>query len=145
MQVVEVAPVVHPEGAARARLVGVGLEHEVVDQQLASALEEVDQPDLAARALEGVVLGDLDHRQPAPGRVDLVAVPGQGLLLLEQLAPCGEPALAFGDLRIGHVVSPCTCGSGGGWIGQGAGTGSRRLPRSRLAATTPSAATAPPI
>ena len=56
------------ERAARAALVPARVEHEVVDDELAAALEQVEQARLAVRALEDVVLVDLDHRQLAGAR-----------------------------------------------------------------------------
>ena len=62
MQVSEVADLVEDNGATVAACVLVRAEHEVVEEQLPTPLEEVDQPGLAGRAVEDVVLVDPDHR-----------------------------------------------------------------------------------
>src|SRR3954462_9030719 len=64
-----------------AALVLVRPEHEVVEDQLAPALEQVREPDLPLRALELVVLLDLRPRQPPALRGELIAAPGQLPLL----------------------------------------------------------------
>ena len=93
---------VGPRRAARAALLPVGAEHEVVDDQLPAALEQVGQPDLALRAGEAVVLGHLDHRQPAALGAQRVAAAGQLLLLLEQRRAGGEPLVPGHDLWKAH-------------------------------------------
>ena len=75
----------------RAAFVPVRIEHEVVDQQLAAVLEEVEQADRAFLPLEHVLLVDLDHRQPAPLGVHRVPLPGELLLGLQQPQAGGEP------------------------------------------------------
>jgi hypothetical protein len=70
---------------------------------LGPALEQVQQRQFAARPREAVVLGDLDHRQPATGGVDRIAVPGQLAFLREQLAPRCQPLITGRHVRIGHV------------------------------------------
>src|SRR3981081_2803028 len=49
--------------AAWARLIPCRTEHEVIDDQLLAALEQVDEPHLTLLALEDVILLDLDHRK----------------------------------------------------------------------------------
>jgi hypothetical protein len=72
VQVVQAAHAVDGERTARATLVralgsaspgGRVVPHEVVDDELVAALEEVDEASPAGRAFEGVVLVDPDHRQ----------------------------------------------------------------------------------
>jgi hypothetical protein len=72
------------------------------DDQLRAALEEVGEAQPTVRAVEVVVLHDLDHGQfPALG-VERVALPGQVLLLGEQLLASGKPLLARGDPGKAH-------------------------------------------
>jgi hypothetical protein len=59
------AEVVHGHRAPVASLILVGTEHEVVDEQLSAALEQIEQGRLAVRALEDVGLVDENPRQPA--------------------------------------------------------------------------------
>ena len=92
-------------GAARAALVPVRAEHEVVHHQLRPALEQVEQADRPVRALERVRLVHPDHRQPAAVGVDPVAGPGQLLLLRQQFLAGGEPLLARHHL--GQVAHRC--------------------------------------
>jgi len=61
------------------------------DDELAAAVEEVEQTGLAVRALEDVVLVDLDHRQSAALRVERVASPGELLLLGQELLAGSQP------------------------------------------------------
>ena len=89
--------------AARAAVLPVGMEHEVVHDQLRAALEQVEQRHAPVGPLEGVVLGDLDHRQLAPLRVEAVTLLGGLLLLEEQVASGGLPLVLRDDLRKGHA------------------------------------------
>jgi hypothetical protein len=93
---------VHTGGAARAGRVPVRAEHHVLDDQLAAAAEQIGQPGRAVRPLEHVVLFDQDHRQPPPFRVERVALAGQRLFLVEQLAPGFDPLGARHDLGQTH-------------------------------------------
>jgi hypothetical protein len=66
VQVGQVADVVGQERAGRTALIPVRVEHEMVDQQLTPALEQIQEAGLAIPALEQVLLADLGHRQLAP-------------------------------------------------------------------------------
>jgi hypothetical protein len=77
----------------------------MADDELPPALEEVDQAALALRALEAVVLGDLDHRQAAALGAELVARAGHRLLLLEQRDPRPAPLLVAHCVWKRHGVS----------------------------------------
>ena len=57
--------VVGPERADRAADIVTGVEHEVVDEELATAVEEICERDLAARPFEHVPLVDGLPRQVA--------------------------------------------------------------------------------
>jgi hypothetical protein len=89
VQVGEVADVVGEERAGRAALIPVRVEHEVVDQQLATVLEQIQQAGRAVPALEPVLLADLGHRQPAPLGAQRVALLGELLLPRQQLPARG--------------------------------------------------------
>jgi hypothetical protein len=94
VQVGEIAVLVNPARAARAAVVPGRVEHEVIDDQLAPPLEEVEQARLAVGALEDVVLFDLDHRQPPTLGVQRVPRPGGRLLLGEQLLASDQPLVS---------------------------------------------------
>ncbi len=74
----------------------------MVDDQLGTALEDVDEAHRAVRAVELVVLVDLDHGELAALGIERIPLPGQVLLLREQLLAGGRPLLSGGDLRIAH-------------------------------------------
>ena len=95
--------------AARATVVPLRVEHEVVDDQLRTPVEHVDEADLPVRAVEHVVLLDLDHGQLASLDVERVACLGHGLFLGQELLAGGQPFVSGGDLRKAHRRSP--------WIG----------------------------
>ena len=69
-------------------------EHEVVDEQLRTALEEVGERRLSVVGVERVLLVDAHPRQVAPLSRELVAAAGVLFLRLQELTPCGEPILA---------------------------------------------------
>src|SRR5581483_4255764 len=85
-----------------ARRVPVRAEHHVLDDQLAPAREQVGQGDLAVRAFEDVLLVQLDHGEPAPVRVERVALPGVLLLPGQQPDPGLAPLLAGHDVGKTH-------------------------------------------
>src|SRR5437868_10082665 len=90
--------VVGPERARLAAGLPVGAEHEVVDDELAAAVEQVGEARLAARAGELVVLGDLDPGQVAARGGEPLALVGELLLAGEQLLAGLEPLGARNDL-----------------------------------------------
>src|SRR5438067_12412650 len=71
-------------------------EHEVIEEQLPAALEEVEQRRLSVRTVEDVALVDPDHRQPATLRRDRVSGARGLLFLRKQRISRGLP------LRGGH-------------------------------------------
>src|SRR5205807_10184011 len=101
-------------GAARAAVLPLRVEHEVVDDQLRTVLEHVDEADRTVRTVEDVVLLDLNHGQVAPLGVERIPPPGQVLLLCEQLLTGGQPLVSRSDLRKAHSQSP--------WLATWAGT-----------------------
>ena len=83
---------------------GVGVEHRVIDDQLAASLEEVAERLRPVLALEGVLLLDELPGQIAPLPAQLVAHPGELLLLRQVLLPCLEPLVVFHHLVGCHVI-----------------------------------------
>jgi hypothetical protein len=86
--------VVDPEGAALAALVPARVEHEVVDDELVAALEEVGQRLLAPGPVEDVVLLHLLPRQLPALLAELVAQAREFLLAGQVLAARLDPFLA---------------------------------------------------
>src|SRR5260221_1757295 len=80
-----------------SRLVGRS-EHEVVDQELGAAVEELGQGAGPVVGVEPVVLLDRDPRQLAALARQLVRHPGVLLLALEQLVTSGLPLLTADNL-----------------------------------------------
>src|SRR5436305_2045557 len=89
-------------GGAGAAGCPARVEHGVVDDQLGAVLEQVDESDRAVRTVEGVVLLDLDHGQVTALHVEGVALPGQVLLLGEQVEARRQPLVPCGDLGKAH-------------------------------------------
>lgn len=81
--------VVHGERATRTALVDVVQPHEVVDEQLAAALEEVDQRHLAVGTFEYVVLVDGDRRE-GPALLGQRGELSAGRLLVGQQVQAGR-------------------------------------------------------
>jgi hypothetical protein len=75
----------------------------VANDQLAPALEQVEQAGPAARALELVVLVDPDHREPPTLGVECVTLAGELLFLLQQRLASEHPVAARRDLRKSHL------------------------------------------
>ena len=87
---------------ARAAVIPARVEHEVVDDELTPALEQVEQPGLTFGAVEDVLLVDLDHRQLAALSVHRVALAGELLLMGQQLLAGHEPLVSRHD-RVGQT------------------------------------------
>jgi hypothetical protein len=92
-------------GAARAAVLPLGVEHEVLDDELAPALEDVGQPHLAVRADEAIVLFDPHHRHAAAVGVQGVLHARELLLTRQQGAAGGAPLVSGGDLGQAHAIS----------------------------------------
>src|SRR5712692_9586016 len=86
--------IVRPERAALAPLSPVRTEHEVIDDQLAAALEEIGQSLLAAGDVEDIVLLHSDPRQLPALPAQLVTQPRELFLLDEMLLVRCEPFVA---------------------------------------------------
>src|ERR1700751_3171831 len=90
----EVGDLVGPEGAAAAGMVGpaedAGFEEGAVDDQLAAALEEVEEAGFAVGAVELVQLLD-GHPWHAP------TLGGEGIALAGELFLFGQQVLASGE------------------------------------------------
>ena len=71
-----------------------GTEHEMLDDQLDAAVEKIGERLLAVRPVEDILLLDLDPRQLAPSGAELVAQPGEFLLLDEQCLARGKPLIS---------------------------------------------------
>jgi hypothetical protein len=91
----QVADLVGEHRAAAPRL-PIGRKPEVVDDQPAAALEEVDQRDGPVRTVEGVIGGELHHRLATALGAQGVAGPG-GLLLRQESLVEALPLLVADD------------------------------------------------
>src|SRR5437016_13540914 len=95
------------EGAARAPLLPPRAEHEVVRDQLATAVEEVGQRRLALRPLEHVGLVHPHPRHRAPLGAQLVAQPREFLFPCQMRPARLEPFLSRHDRVVWHHPSFC--------------------------------------
>jgi hypothetical protein len=98
---------VGPERAAGATFVPVRAEHEVVDDELAAAGEQVRQRLLAVRAIKYIGLLDLDPGQLAALSGELIAQPSEFLLFGQEALAGGEPFLV-GHYLV-HRSAPFSC------------------------------------
>ncbi len=92
------ADVIGLEGAAHATLAPVRAEHEVLDHQLAAALEQLAQANRAASVVKAVILDDAPPGQLPALLEECVALAGELLLLAQMSAVGGEPVLVGYDL-----------------------------------------------
>jgi hypothetical protein len=104
--------IVRPEGAVLAALLPIGAKHEVIDDELAAALEQLAQTLAAVGPVEDVLLLDPDPGERAPLLVQLVALSGQLLLLRQESAAGGQPLFLRDDLVLvfscfAHAHSLC--------------------------------------
>src|SRR6516164_269536 len=89
-------------GAALAAFAPIRPKHEVVDDQLASASEQVAEGRFAFGSIEHVVLLDLDPGEGPPLRTQLIASPGERLLFGKMRLPCRDPFVLGYDLVLHH-------------------------------------------
>src|SRR5256714_13884378 len=92
--------VVGPERANRTAGLVFWIEHEVIDEQLAAAVEQLRQRLLTARAFEDVVLLDRLPRQGLSLSGALVTRGREFLLLREQLPARLEPFVVADDAHM---------------------------------------------
>jgi hypothetical protein len=97
------------EGAADALPDLARPHHEVLDEELAAATEQVGQGQPALGPFEDVFLLDPDPGQLAALPADLVTLPRVGLLPLEERLSLLQPHFPRGDpvFRHGVFLSPC--------------------------------------
>src|SRR6266511_4854098 len=86
-----------PERAALATLLPSWSEHEMHDDQLAASIEEVGERLLAVRPVEAIPLLHPDPGQLAALPAQLIAQPGEGLLLAQVLLARREPLVSRHD------------------------------------------------
>src|ERR671930_41358 len=91
--------------AGRATGLVAWAEHEVVDEQLGSPVEQLDERLLTVVRVEAVLLLHPHPWQLASLLRELVAEPGVLLLADEQLLTCGEPFLTRADPVLSHLFS----------------------------------------
>src|SRR2546427_5497016 len=96
--------VIREERAAPAAFLPLRREHEVVDDELAPAVEEVGERLLTVRPVEDIARLHADPGEPASLRAQLIAAPRDFLLLLEELLPGDEPLVARHDSRTIHLA-----------------------------------------
>ena len=90
------------------------VSHEVIDHELAAAVEEVGERLLALRPLERIGLVDPDPGQLAPLGAQIIAQAREFLLLAQMLLARGKPFVARHDSRLAHPCSPLVCHIGAG-------------------------------
>src|SRR5262249_43454881 len=91
-----------PERAVLAALVPVRPVHEVIDQQLAAALEQLRKGLAAVRPVEDVVFLRFHPRKRAALLAQLVALPGKLLLFRQKPRSGSEPLILRNDWMIPH-------------------------------------------
>ena len=102
----QVPNVVGEERAGATAFIPVRVEHEVVDDELSTTFEHVDQADLAViRAFELVWLVHLDHRQGAALLIQGVTSTSGLFLLDQQRFASDQPLLTRYNLSWRLVVS----------------------------------------
>src|SRR5439155_16807202 len=92
--------------AGRAACLVARAEHEVVDEQLTAAVEQVRKRARAVVGVEAVLLLESNPRQLASLPRQLVTHAGVLLLTYEQIVTGSCPLLAVYDLVLGHQQSP---------------------------------------
>src|ERR1700674_3698152 len=100
----KVAHVVGAERAADATLLPTRAEHEMIDDQLATPVEQVGERVPAVKSVEDIFLLDLDPGQRPPLGAQLVAPASEFLLRDEQSRARGKPFLPGNNLGIFHAV-----------------------------------------
>src|ERR1700719_370690 len=88
------------ERAADAAFLPAGAKHKMLDDQLAATIEEAGQRFPTLRAVENILLFDLDPRQFAPLRAQLVAQAGEFLFLRQMRLASGQPLVPTYDWMV---------------------------------------------
>jgi hypothetical protein len=92
--------VVGEEGATGAALAQIPSPHEMIDDQLAAAVEELGERPFALGRIENVLLLDLHPRQRASLGSNEIAHAGECLLALEMRLACGKPLVSRHDAGV---------------------------------------------
>src|SRR5690242_15249990 len=87
----EMANVVYVPRTPFAAFVLTGAKHEMVEDELAAAIEQVDEAGVPIGALKGIVFLDPDHRQPAALCGEGIARAGGCLFFDQQFVTQGLP------------------------------------------------------
>jgi hypothetical protein len=77
----------------RAARAPIRREHEVIDDQLAAALEQLRKCLFSVSAIKDIGLFNFRPRQLAPHPVQLIPLLGELLLFDQQRLACGQPFL----------------------------------------------------
>src|SRR5438093_3930496 len=85
-------------GAAFAALFPARTEHEMINNQLAAALEQIGQSLFSLWAIKDILLLDLGHREFAPCRTKRVALARELLFPRQQILPSDQPLTFRHDL-----------------------------------------------
>src|SRR2546430_1146490 len=78
-------------GAAFATLFPARTEHEMINNQLAAALEQISQRLFSVWAIKHIFLLDLDYREFAPSGTKRVALARELLFPRQQILPSDQP------------------------------------------------------
>src|SRR5437870_6204303 len=95
---------VRPGRADRTARRVLGSEHEVIDEELRTPIEEIRQRLRSVVGLEAILLVDRHPRQLSPLARQLVIAAGQLLLASQQLLAGDKPLLARSYLVLRHRV-----------------------------------------
>src|SRR5262245_15228288 len=129
------------ERAAHALRDLAGSHHEVLDEELAPAVEQIGEADLALRRVEDVLLLDPDPRQLATQPVQLVALLREGLLARQELHALLDPLRPGNDsMRLHGHSSPLLAR-----LARGAGRSARGPDLLRARSLVASRAARPPV
>src|SRR5215467_4628425 len=94
--------IVRPERAVLASRIPVGGEHEVVDDQLTSALEQIRQRFFSIWAVKDIILVYLHPRQLPSLVTQSIAQFGELLLFRQQRHACRQPLFPRYDFMSSH-------------------------------------------
>src|SRR5262249_36358285 len=98
--------VVDLERASDALCGLAGPHHEMLDEELAAAVEQIGERHLSVRPIENVLLLHLDPREVAAFAGQAIAEPRELLLLGQKCGPPGEPFVSSHDsVRLHGSVS----------------------------------------